>query len=92
MHAAGVLHRDIKPSNILVRRADGLPVLTDFGAAKQNAALHSKSLAPITEGYAAIEQVGDGELGPWTDLYAVGGCPLEDCGGRKATMEATKPG
>ena len=72
VHAAGVLHRDIKPSNILVRREDGQPVLVDFGAAKQNAALHSKSLAPITEGYAAIEQIGDGELGAWTDLYAVG--------------------
>ena len=72
VHEAGVLHRDIKPSNILVRRKDGRPVLIDFGAAKQTTALNSKSLAPVTEGYAAIEQVGDGKLGPWTDLYAFG--------------------
>ena len=72
LHRADVLHRDLKPSNILVRRSDGRPVLIDFGAAKQGAALHSKSAAPFTEGYAALEQVSEGRLGPWTDLYAVG--------------------
>ena len=29
-------------------------------------------MAPYTEGYAALEQVGEGDLGPWTDLYAAG--------------------
>ena len=72
VHEAGMLHRDIKPSNILVRRSDERPVLIDFGAAKQMTAKHSKSLAPFTEGYAALEQVGEGTLGTWTDLYAVG--------------------
>ncbi len=72
LHGADVLHRDIKPSNILVRRSDSKPVLIDFGAAKQQTALHSKSVAPFTEGYAALEQVGEGELGTWTDVYAVG--------------------
>ena len=72
VHEAGMLHRDIKPSNILVRREDERPVLIDFGAAKQVAAERSKSLAPFTEGYAALEQVGEGALGPWTDVYAVG--------------------
>src|SRR5688572_6628627 len=32
MHAANFLHRDIAPDNILIR-ADGTPVLLDFGAA-----------------------------------------------------------
>ena len=72
VHETEMLHRDIKPSNILVRRSDERPVLIDFGAAKQGVAEHSKSLAPYTEGYAAWEQVGEGKLGPWTDLYAVG--------------------
>lgn len=31
MHEHGVLHRDLKPSNIMVREADGEPVLIDFG-------------------------------------------------------------
>ncbi|ATB48665.1 serine/threonine-protein kinase [Corallococcus macrosporus] len=30
-HAAGVVHRDIKESNVMVREADGAPVLVDFG-------------------------------------------------------------
>ena len=73
VHAAGVLHRDIKPSNILIRKRDERPVLIDFGAAKQAPARFSKSQAPYTEGYAALEQVADaGKLGPWTDMYGVG--------------------
>ena len=72
IHRAGVIHRDIKPANILVRSSDQRPVLIDFGAAKQAVAQHSRSLAPYTEGYAALEQVADGQLGPWTDLYGFG--------------------
>ena len=80
VHRAGVLHRDIKPGNIFVRRQDDItgrpahPVLIDFGAAKQNyLARHSRSRAPYTPGYAAYEQVSSmGEIGPWTDVYALG--------------------
>ncbi len=72
IHRAGVIHRDIKPANILVRKSDQQPVLIDFGAAKQAVAEHSRSMAPYTEGYAALEQVADGQLGPWTDLYGFG--------------------
>ena len=72
IHRAGVIHRDIKPANILVRQSDQQPVLIDFGAAKQAVAEHSRSLAPYTEGYAALEQVANGQLGPWTDLYGYG--------------------
>ena len=72
VHRQGVLHRDIKPANVLIRRADGHPVLIDFGAAKQGVAAHTRSFAPYTDGYAALEQVSGGELGPWTDLYGFG--------------------
>ena len=72
VHDAGMLHRDIKPANILIRGHDERPVLIDFGAAKAGLAGSSKSLAPYTEGYAAPEQVADGDLGTWTDLYGVG--------------------
>lgn len=30
-HAAGVVHRDLKETNVMVREADGAPVLVDFG-------------------------------------------------------------
>ncbi len=80
VHRAGVLHRDIKPGNIFVRRPDDItgrpaqPVLMDFGAAKQNyLEQHSRSRAPYTPGYAAYEQISsEGDIGPWTDIYAIG--------------------
>ena len=72
LHNGGVIHRDIKPSNILIRFADGQPVLIDFGSAKHSVALHTKSYAPFTPGYAPLELLADGELGPWSDIYSVG--------------------
>ncbi len=73
VHQSAVLHRDIKPSNILIRRSDDRPVLIDFGAAKEDFVRYTKSSAPHTRGYAAIEQMeADGKLGPWTDLYGLG--------------------
>ena len=91
VHEAEMLHRDIKPGNILVRRSDERPVLIDFGAAKQAAAEHSKSMAPYTEGYAALEQVGEGELGPWTDLYAAGAVMWRIVAGGNPPWEPPNP-
>ena len=73
VHAAGLLHRDIKPENVMVR-ADGTPVLIDFGAARQAMGQHSRSMtAVLTPGYAPIEQYSvRGRQGPWTDIYALG--------------------
>lgn len=74
VHAEDMLHRDIKPGNIFIRREDGQPVLLDFGAAKQDFSRRSKSRSAYTEGYASMELVDeDGVLGPWTDVYSVGG-------------------
>ena len=92
VHAAGVLHRDIKPSNILIRRRDGRPMLIDFGAAKQATARFSKSQAPYTEGYAALEQVADvGKLGPWTDVYGAGAVMWRMVAGGKRPWEPPHP-
>jgi serine/threonine protein kinase len=73
VHKAGLLHRDIKPDNIFIRN-DGMPVLIDFGSARQALGHHSQSLtAVVTDGYAPFEQYErGGDQGPWTDIYAVG--------------------
>ena len=75
VHEAGILHRDIKPGNLLLRAADGSPVLVDFGAARQAVGARSRSVtAVLTPGYAPIEQYSSrGHQGPWTDIYALGG-------------------
>src|SRR6185295_14128525 len=35
-HDAGIVHRDLKPANILVRKADGVAKISDFGVARVN--------------------------------------------------------
>ena len=72
VHAQGFLHRDIKPSNIIIRRADSVPVLIDFGAARQAMGERSRTLTSVlTPQYAPIEQYAlDGKQGPWTDIYS----------------------
>jgi invasion protein IalB/tRNA A-37 threonylcarbamoyl transferase component Bud32 len=75
LHAVDLLHRDIAPDNILVR-ADGSPVLLDFGAARRAVGEASRALTGIVKaGYSPQEQyTTDSRLqGPWTDLYALGG-------------------
>lgn len=73
VHAAKFLHRDIKPGNIFMR-ANGSPVLLDFGAARATGGGSHGMTAVLTPGFAPLEQYAvDGKQGPWTDLYAMAG-------------------
>ncbi len=71
-HSKGVLHRDIKPSNIMMTK-DGVPKIMDFSIAEINAQ-KDKGLTGIVGSpmYMAPEQIRNEELGPTTDLYALG--------------------
>lgn len=78
---AGVVHGDLTPNNVLVSN-DGRVVVSDFGFAiskkpnVQSEANHEARFSYCgTLGYAAPEQVASafGELGPATDVFAIGG-------------------
>lgn len=73
VHRKGLLHRDIAPKNIMIA-APLMPIMIDFGAARQLVAQHSHTFAALlTPGYAPFEQyVATGRnQGPWTDIYAL---------------------
>ena len=75
-HRQGVIHRDIKPANVLLQ--DGKPVISDFGIAL---AVSTSGAGRMTETglslgtayYMSPEQAtGDQNMGPATDIYALG--------------------
>jgi len=72
LHDRGIYHRDIKPANILITN-EGVPVLIDFGSARQR--LSERSMTVVeSAGYTPFEQLQSrGNVGPWSDLYALGG-------------------
>ncbi len=73
LHDATFLHLDVKPANILLR-ASGEPLLLDFGAAQSAAGAGERfsSFQTLTHGFAPPEQYNEGEMGPWSDIYALG--------------------
>jgi serine/threonine protein kinase len=89
VHKTGFLHRDIKPDNIYVR-ADGTPVLLDFGAARRVTA--NKDMTNIVSpGFAPFEQYhSHGNQGPWTDIYSLGAVMYWMTTGKKPIESAAR--
>lgn len=78
VHNAGFVHRDIKPTNIYMKD-DTLPVLLDFGSARQALGMETQTLTTlVSPGYAPFEQYNATRTndlqGPWTDIYALACC------------------
>jgi len=74
-HAQGVVHRDIKPQNIIIR-ADGRPILVDFGLAKlwdpRDPRTRTAVRAMGTPEYAPPEQYGTSLTDHRSDIYSLG--------------------
>jgi eukaryotic-like serine/threonine-protein kinase len=86
-HARGVVHRDIKPENILVDRATGRAMVTDFGIARLADAMQSGALTRTgqvlgTVGYMSPEQVTGADVDGRSDLYSLGVVAFETLAGR----------
>jgi serine/threonine-protein kinase len=72
-HRAGLVHRDVKPENVLISD-DGDVKIADFGLVRAvaDAKITAASVILGTAAYLSPEQVGTGNAGPRSDVYAVG--------------------
>ena len=72
-HAQGLIHRDVKPQNMMVDGA-GNVLLTDFGVVKalSGPALTQSGMTFGTAAYLSPEQATGEQVGPPSDLYALG--------------------
>jgi eukaryotic-like serine/threonine-protein kinase len=72
-----IVHRDLKPDNVFVL-PNGRVKVMDFGIAKVLEALsHSTTHSVGTLQYMSPEQIDAGDVGPRSDLYALGLCLYE---------------
>jgi serine/threonine protein kinase len=73
VHQRKMLHLDLKPANLFITD-DDRAVMLDFGAAREVLAKEGQFVRPMyTPGFAAPEMYRrDQDLGPWTDIYAIG--------------------
>jgi formylglycine-generating enzyme required for sulfatase activity len=85
-HRKGVIHRDLKPANVLLGEG-GVPKVTDFGLAKfldDDSGRTRPGQVMGTPSYMAPEQAEGrtNEIGPATDVYALGAILYELLTGR----------
>jgi serine/threonine protein kinase len=66
LHTESIIHRDLSPRSVHVG-AGGAAILLEFSA-RRHLPVHVTDLAA---GFAAFEQYGMRDIGPWTDVYAV---------------------
>ena len=94
MHARGVLHQDLKPANVLLHSGPNGEVnawIADLGVAGDMAdlALQQQGMGGTPVWMAPEQRHGRyAELGPATDLYAVGLMLFEILGGDRSGKEA----
>jgi serine/threonine-protein kinase PpkA len=85
IHSRGIVHRDLKPANILFR-ADGRPVLVDFGLARDmnvNSTLTVAGQFLATPRYMSPEQCLGRPVDVRSDIYSLGAVLYEMITGTK---------
>jgi eukaryotic-like serine/threonine-protein kinase len=92
-HQHGTLHRDLKPQNVLIDEHDQ-PRITDFGLAKilgDESSLTMSGQVMGSPSYMAPEQAAGrhDQVGPHSDLYALGAILYELLAGRPPFKEPT---
>jgi tRNA A-37 threonylcarbamoyl transferase component Bud32 len=72
-HAVGIVHRDVKPANVLVMIGDRTK-LADFGVAtiRDESRVTATGTIVGSPSYMAPEQAMAADVGPFTDLWALG--------------------
>ncbi len=73
-HGRGVVHRDVKPDNILLERATGRALVTDFGIARATAASGLTAVGEVvgTPHFMSPEQAAGETVDGRSDLYSLG--------------------
>jgi eukaryotic-like serine/threonine-protein kinase len=74
IHEQGIVHRDLKPSNVMIDRSGQLLIM-DFGLAIQPGGddhLTSENAVVGTMAYMSPEQARGQNVGPQSDIFAVG--------------------
>ena len=93
-HDAGIIHRDLKPENLLLA-GNGVVKIADFGIAKALGRVSERftdtGVTVGTPAYMAPEQATGKDIGPATDLYALGVVTYELLSGSVPFANADTP-
>ena len=91
LHARNLLHTNVCPTTLFIRY-HGHPILLGQGLARYRLAQYTKTYTiSLSPGYTPLEQYSlDGNIGPWSDLYALGASLYECIAGIRPIDASTR--